>query len=200
MVMMWPCSQITQQKTLKGNCYISNNLNVLGKAVIGNTVNADGYNCSIRCATTVDAAESSLTFCNYKKMRFSLADGMWLMGPNSWFNGGYSIGTPVLGMCFNIGSTGAVRIPYTLKTIENMIKISKLKRLLLLKIDDCVILTGALATTSQLYRYHTTSTAINSSQLITIAHTLSTSTLCTSSIAVIYALLTASKATCWYVV
>ena len=66
-------------------------------------------------------------------MRFSLADGMWLMGPNSWFNGGYSIGTPVLGMCFNIGSTGAVRIPYTLKTIENMINILKAETIIVVE-------------------------------------------------------------------
>ena len=62
-----------------------------------------------------------------------------------------------------------------------------------LTVDDSVLITGAFVTHSQTYRYHNTSTAINSFQLITIAHMLTTIILCTSSIAVSYTLPTASN-------
>ena len=54
-------------------------------------------------------------------MRFGLADDMWLMGQNSLYNGGNSIGTPVVGMCFNIGVDGNVNIPNDIKPYEIMV-------------------------------------------------------------------------------
>ena len=45
-------------------------------------------------------------------MRFALADDMWHMGQKYWGHGGFSIGTPVRGMCFNIGVNGSVNIPH----------------------------------------------------------------------------------------
>ena len=62
----------------------------------------DGYNRRIRCVPLVDASESSLPFYRYTDMRFTAAGDMWLMGQNSWFNSGYSIGMLVKGMCLNV--------------------------------------------------------------------------------------------------
>ena len=134
----------TKDVELKGSCFIFNSLSVLGKVVLGNTlfVNADGYNGSIRCVPPVDTAESSLTFYKYKDMRFGLADDMWLMGQNYWFNGGYSIGTPVLGMCFNIGITGIIRAAYKMKSPELMNDIIRGNGANQITIDDNVIITG----------------------------------------------------------
>ena len=57
----------TKDVELNGNCVISNNLSVLGKAVQGNTltVNANGYTGTIRCVPLIDTAESSLIFYKY---------------------------------------------------------------------------------------------------------------------------------------
>ena len=49
-------------------------------------------------------------------MRATIADDMWLMCQNGWYNGGYSIGTPGLGMCLNISAIGSVKGPYTIIT------------------------------------------------------------------------------------
>jgi hypothetical protein len=43
-----------------------------------------------------------------------MAGDMWLMGHNSWYNSGYSIGTPVIGVCLNIADNGNTNIPASL--------------------------------------------------------------------------------------
>ena len=114
------------------------------------TVNAHGYNRSIRCVPLIDTAKSSLTFYKYTDMRFGIADDMWLMGQNSWFNGGYSIGTPVLGMCFNIGVTGVVTAPYKLLTPIMQVDTIRGNGATQVTIDDDVIITGNLVLTGGL--------------------------------------------------
>lgn len=49
-------------------------------------------------------------------MRFARSDDVWLMGQHYWFYGGYSSGTPVLGMCLNISTIGTVTANYELRT------------------------------------------------------------------------------------
>ena len=75
-------------------------------------------------------------------MRFGVADDMWLMGQNYWYHGGYSIGTPVVGMCFNIGVDGNVNIPNDIKHTEIMVDSIKALTLEYLIIDDAVIING----------------------------------------------------------
>ena len=64
------------------------------------------------------------------------------MGRNSWFNNNYSIGTPVLGMCFNIGVAGSITAPYKLQTPCIHVDILRGHVAAQITIDDDVILTG----------------------------------------------------------
>ena len=83
-------------------------------------------------------------------MRFCIADDMWLMGQNSWFNGGYSIETPVLGMCFNISVTGVVTAHYKLLTPISQVDTIRGNGATQVTIDDDVIITGNLVLTGGL--------------------------------------------------
>ena len=67
---------------------------------------------------------------------------MWLMGQNSWFNGGYSIGMPVLGMCLNMFNSGNINIPYDLTTPAIMVDRVKALTLEHIPVDDNVIIIG----------------------------------------------------------
>ena len=78
----------------------------------------------------------------YSDMRFGVAHDMWLTGQNSWYNGGYSIGTPVVGMCFNIGVDGNITIPNDIKTPESMTNRIKALDAECVGIDDNVIIIG----------------------------------------------------------
>ena len=78
-------------------------------------------------------------------MRFASADDVWLMGQNYWFCGGYSIGTPVLGMCLNINSAGNVNVPNNIKTPEIMVDKIKATTLEHLTIDANAVITGSLS-------------------------------------------------------
>ena len=104
--------------TIDDSAVITWNLAVSSFVNIGDrlTVRGDGYNGTIRCILLVDASEPSLTFYNCRDMRATNADGMWLMVQSYWFNGGYSIGTPGLGMCLNIFTIGSVKAPYKIIT------------------------------------------------------------------------------------
>ena len=77
-------------------------------------------------------------------MRFASADDVWLMGQNYWFDGGYSIGTPVLGMCLTISTIGNVTADYELRTpvvYDDRIQGNGAAQVI---IADNVILTGNL--------------------------------------------------------
>ena len=103
---------------------------------------------SIRCVPSVDSSESSLGCYKYTDIRFVVADDMWLMGGNSWFNNGYSIGTPVLGMCFNLGVTGSTTAPYKIQTPGINVDIIRGHVADQITIDDDVIITGNTTITS----------------------------------------------------
>ena len=75
-------------------------------------------------------------------MRFALADDMWHMGQKYWGHGGFSIGTPVRGMCFNIGVNGSVNIPHYKKTPKIMVDIIKAVITEQVTLDDNVIING----------------------------------------------------------
>ena len=80
-------------------------------------------------------------------MRFAIADDMWHMGQKYWCYGGYSIGTPVLGMCLNISTIGNVSARYELRIplvhVDNIQGNGDTQ----VTIDDNVIITGNLTTT-----------------------------------------------------
>ena len=84
----------------------------------------------------------ALFLYKYSDMRFGVADDMWLTGQNDWYNGGYSIGTPVVGMCFNIGVDGNITIPNDIKTPESMTNRIKALDAECVGIDDNVIIIG----------------------------------------------------------
>ena len=69
---------------------------------------------------------------------------MWLMGQIDWYNGGYSIGTPVLGMCLNIANNGNITIPYNLKTPASHVDIISGTTSDYILLDDNVLVTGYL--------------------------------------------------------
>ena len=98
----------------------------------------DGYNVSIRCVPLVDTSESSLTVYRYTDMRFTTAGDSWLMGQNSSFSSGYSIGTPVKGMCLNIVTDGNITIHYVLETPGIMSDIIRALTAEQITIDDIV--------------------------------------------------------------
>ena len=104
---------IDDDAVIAGNLAVSSFVNINDRL----TVRADGFNGSIRCIPLVDASETSLWFDKYIDIRSSTADEMWLMGNNYLLNGGYSIGTPVLGMCLNISGIGSVKAPYKILTL-----------------------------------------------------------------------------------
>ena len=108
----------TEYLTIDDSAVITGNLAVSSFVYISDklTVRADGFNGSTRCIPLVDASESSLCFYKYIDMISSTAHDMWLMGQTYWLNGGYSIGTPVLGMCLNISDIGSVKAPYKILT------------------------------------------------------------------------------------
>ena len=104
--------------TIDDSLLITGDLSVSSFVNLGDrlTVRANGYSGTIRSVPLVDTAESSLAFYKYKHMRATNADDMWLMGQNYWFNGGYSVGTPGLGMCLNISTIGSVIAPFKIIT------------------------------------------------------------------------------------
>ena len=130
--------------TVDDSAVITGNLAVSSFANIGDrlTVRSDGFNGSMRCIPLVAASEPSIKFYKYRHVRSSNADDMWLMGQTSWFNGGYSIGTPGLGMCLNIPAFGSVKAPY--KIITPLIYTDRIlgNGAAQITIDDNVILTG----------------------------------------------------------
>ena len=74
----------TTDVEFKCNCYITNNLSVLGTSLWSNrlTVMCDGYSGIIRCVPLVDTSESSLTSYRYTDMRLTAAGDMWLKDNN----------------------------------------------------------------------------------------------------------------------
>ena len=186
----------TKYVELKCNCNVYNKLNVLGNTTLGNTLTIPSSSSgggSIKVVAFSNNIEASIGLYNYTDMRVSSAVDMWVAGESCWGLSGSSIGSPVLHSCLTINNNGGVNIPYELKTHEIMVDQVKALNAEHLIVGDSVMITGALVTHIPIYRYHNTSAVINSSQLITIAQMLSNIILCTSSIAVIYTLPTASN-------
>jgi hypothetical protein len=119
----------TKNVALKGNLSVNNNLSVLGYSNLSDRIimRSDGYNGSIRCAPNVDTGETSIVFYKYNDMRFEAAGDMWLMGQNSWFKSGYTIGTPVIGACLNIADNGNVNVINNLSVNGTTVLTNKLK-------------------------------------------------------------------------
>ena len=90
----------------------------------------------------VDTSESSLTCRRYTDLGCSAAGAMWFVGQHSWCKSGYSIGTPVKGMCLNIHIDGNITMYYDVQAREVMVDTIRRRVAEQVTLDDSVIISG----------------------------------------------------------
>ena len=106
--------------TISDNALITGDLAVSGDVNLSHTLNVrtlsqGGGNIFF---PKVDGNESGIGFYNRNDERNTNAGDVWACGVNSWFLGGYSIGTPILGNCLTINSDGNVGISNGIKHLR----------------------------------------------------------------------------------
>ena len=72
---------------------------------------------SIRIIPALDTGDASIGYYNCMNTRSTSAGDVWICGVNCDNERGYTIATPVLNTCFNIGLNGNINMPYGLTTI-----------------------------------------------------------------------------------
>ena len=137
--------------TIDDNALITGSLAVDGDVNLSHTLyvrtpTQGGGN--IRIIFAVNGNESAIGFYNRNDERNTDAGDVWVCGVNSWFLGGYIIGTPVVGNCLTINSAGNVGISYGIKTPEIMVNTVKALSAEYLTIDDGLLITGDLSLSS----------------------------------------------------
>ena len=139
--------RITGNNAVDGSCSIGNNFSVVANSTFNGTVSVrtpsrTGGNLQI--LPSADGNQSSIGYYNRVDERSTTAGDMWVSGVNSWNYGGYSIGTPVLGMCFNISNTGATTVDYRLITPLLYAITIKASNATVITLQDDVNITGNL--------------------------------------------------------
>ena len=71
---------------------------------------------SIRIVPALNNGNAFIGYYNYSDTRSASAGDVWICGVNCDNEQGYSITTPLLNTCFNIGLNGHINIPYGLPT------------------------------------------------------------------------------------
>ena len=72
------------------------------------------YGGGIRSIPALGTGDASIGYYKYMDTRWASAGDAWVCGVNCDSGPGYTITTPVLNTCFNIGLNGNVNIPYGL--------------------------------------------------------------------------------------
>ena len=112
-------NNVTKDVPLNWNCYITNNLSVLGTSSFVNIMNlktSSQGGGTLRIIFNIYGHASSIGYYNRSDSRCTAAGDMWASGVNSWNRVGYTIGTPVLKSCLNIYGIWAVTADYKLGT------------------------------------------------------------------------------------
>ena len=102
------------------------------------------YGGAIRVITAIDEGQASIGFYNWNDARWTTVGDAWVTGINCWDKQGYSIGTPVLNNCFNIGLDGNVSIDYGFTCNDVATDTLRASTLEYLTIEDSVELNGYL--------------------------------------------------------